>query len=150
MKKILCFIGILIFMLVSSQSFAADCTVTLEVKGGFLTATPEGPYSQCPGDKFTIRNRTGGNLSAAFRDRNLADVQSWVIPDNENRDRTLDGTERWVDFSRVSLISTPELRYPIRCGKVPALSTIGLIVLVVLVACSSFILWRRKIHLSRI
>lgn len=150
MKKFLCFVAIFVLVAMVTPAFATTYTVIDTVIGGNLVAKPPGPYGGGPGDTLKVINHTFVPLFVTYRERYKQVITSQQIADNSYWAYPITGNERSVDFDRTGAVWEPELRYRMSGGRVPVLSTIGLLALIVLITCSAVFLWRRKIRLLRI
>lgn len=150
MKKILFFAAIFVLVAMVTPTFATTYTVIDTVIGGYLIAKTPGPYEGGYGDTLKVINHTLVPLFVTYRARYKQVIASQQIANNANWSYPITGNERSVDFDRTGAVWEPELRYNMSGRRVPALSTIGLIALIALIACSAVFLWRRKIHLAKI
>lgn len=151
MKKILCFAAIFVLIAIVTPTFAGSLQVKVTVVGGNLKATPEGPYSLgFSDDTLHVKNLSGVELFVTYRARFKQVIITQQILDGQVKSHKITGQDHLIDFDRTGAVMEPELRYRISGGRLPALSTIGLIALIALVAFSAVFLWRRKIRLARI
>jgi len=158
MKRLLitvCMLAIIGLLLVPT-AFANPLnfqTVTITNVGGNLIATPAGPFAFTPHplDALVFQNNSGAAITVTNTlgpgttpkgTLNIANGQSGQVEFSCPQDATTN--QPWV-FEVTGGANPVTVSATVTCRRVPALTPLGLALLVLLlVASSAWILWRRK------